>query len=82
MGAAQLPPGFVLDKPASFEFTSPDGKVYQVDGPAGSTSDQAFGVLQSHLGLPPGFVLDQPPSVGADIAQSLPGDVASLTAPQ
>jgi hypothetical protein len=40
---------------------------FVVDKPAGAD-----------LGLPAGFVLDQPPSVGADIAQSLPGDVASL----
>lgn len=35
---------------ASFEFTSPEGKTYQVDGPEGATKEQAFGILQQQLG--------------------------------
>ena len=34
----------------TFEFTSPDGKTYQVAGPEGSTQEEAFGHLQSQLG--------------------------------
>lgn len=34
----------------TFDFTSPDGKTYSVDGPEGSTSAQAFQVLQTQLG--------------------------------
>lgn len=34
----------------TFEFTSPDGKTYSVDGPEGSTKEQAFGILQKQLG--------------------------------
>lgn len=34
----------------TFDFTSPDGKSYSVDGPEGATSEQAFKMLQQHLG--------------------------------
>lgn len=34
----------------TFEFTSPEGKTYQVDGPEGATQEQAWGMLQGHLG--------------------------------
>ena len=34
----------------TFEFTSPEGKSYQVDGPEGSTKEEAFKILQSQLG--------------------------------
>ncbi len=33
----------------TFTFTSPEGKSYSVDGPEGSTSEQAYGVLQQQL---------------------------------
>ena len=33
----------------TFEFTSPEGKKYSVDGPAGATKEQAFQVLQAQL---------------------------------
>ena len=36
----------------SFEFTSPEGKVYTVEGPEGATKDQAFQMLQKQLGAP------------------------------
>jgi hypothetical protein len=32
-----------------FEFTSPQGKVYTVSGPAGATKEQAFAMLQTQL---------------------------------
>ena len=34
----------------AFEFTGPDGKTYDVEGPAGATTAQAFAILQQHLG--------------------------------
>ena len=30
----------------TFQFTAPDGKNYQVEGPEGATSEQAFGMLR------------------------------------
>lgn len=45
----------------TFDFTSPDGKTYSVDGPEGATSEQAFQMLQQHLGA-------QQPSVGTATA--------------
>jgi hypothetical protein len=33
----------------TFEFTSPDGKTYEVEGPVGSTPQQAFEILQKRL---------------------------------
>jgi hypothetical protein len=35
----------------SFEFTSPEGKTYQVEGPEGATKEQAFSILQQHQGI-------------------------------
>jgi hypothetical protein len=37
----------------TFEFTSPEGKKYRIQGPDGSTKEQAFGVLQQQLGAAP-----------------------------
>ncbi len=34
----------------TFEFTSPEGKKYKVDGPVGATQEQAFAMLQKQLG--------------------------------
>jgi len=34
----------------SFTFTSPQGKMYTVNGPEGATKEQAFGILQQQLG--------------------------------
>lgn len=36
-----------------FEFTAPSGKKYTVSGPAGSTSEQAFQMLQTQIGGAP-----------------------------
>jgi hypothetical protein len=38
---------------ATFTFTSPDGKSYDVDGPEGATQEQAFAVLQQRIGGQP-----------------------------
>lgn len=37
----------------TFEFTSPEGKTYTVQGPDGATQEQAFQILQSQLGAAP-----------------------------
>ncbi len=37
-----------------FTFTSPEGKTYDVEGPEGSTKEQAFGILQKQIGKPKG----------------------------
>lgn len=36
----------------AFEFTSPEGKVYTVNGPDGATKEQAFQILQTQLSAP------------------------------
>jgi hypothetical protein len=33
-----------------FEFTNPEGRRFTVTGPAGATTEQAWSVLQQHLG--------------------------------
>lgn len=37
----------------TFDFTSPEGKVYSVEGPEGATKAQAFEILQSQIGAAP-----------------------------
>jgi hypothetical protein len=37
----------------TFDFTSPEGKTYSVDGPDGATKEQAFQILQQSLGAAP-----------------------------
>ncbi len=62
-----------------FTFTSPEGKTYDVDGPEGSTKEQAFGVLQQRLGSPKKGPTEQDvadltmtgPEKGAEAAGSL-----------
>src|ERR1700743_2600643 len=49
----------------TFDFTSPDGKTYSVDGPDGATPEQAFQILQGHLGAAP------PVSAGGDALKSV-----------
>lgn len=36
----------------TFDFTSPEGKKYTVEGPEGATQEQAFQILQSQIGAP------------------------------
>ena len=51
-----------------FDFTDPNGQRYTVNGPANATADQAFDILQKHLGgqyqnlppIPPDFQLEHP----------------------
>jgi hypothetical protein len=47
---------------ATFDFTSPEGKTYSVDGPDGATKEQAFQMLQTHLGT--ASPQDSAPQVG------------------
>src|SRR4051812_49436061 len=55
----------------TFDFTSPDGKNYSVDGPEGATSEQAFGMLQQHLGGPQvGMAEDAAKSLGSGLASA------------
>lgn len=37
----------------TFNFTSPEGKTYTVQGPDGATPEQAFAILQQQIGSPP-----------------------------
>lgn len=53
----------------TFNFTSPEGRQYDVTGPDGATSEQAFAVLQNHLGASP----PQPSATtGTNVSQSTP----------
>lgn len=51
----------------TFEFTSPDGKKYSVNGPEGATKEQAFGILQQQLGMKPA------PAASSGGAAAIPG---------
>ena len=75
----------------TFDFTAPDGKSYSVQGPDGATPEQAFQILQQHLGAAPpessstlGGIAK---SLGTGLAQGaiglagLPADLAHLYAP-
>lgn len=56
---------------ASFEFTSPDGKTYEVTGPEGATQEQAFQILrQQNPQLFGGGEPTQPPAPAAAPAPS------------
>ncbi len=51
-----------------FDFTSPDGKAYSVEGPEGATAAQAFEILQSQIGA-----AAKPADEGVGIGQDLAG---------
>ncbi len=57
----------------TFDFTSPDGKSYSVQGPDGATPEQAFQMLQQHIGEPQ-------VGMGEDAAKSTASGLASMTA--
>ena len=72
----------------TFEFTSPEGKTYEVEGPEGATHEQAFQMLQTQLGasapapakptLKQRLVGDDPlKELGAGVGR-LPAEVANL----
>lgn len=50
----------------TFDFTSPEGKVYSVEGPEGATQAQAFEILQSQLGG--AKPAEAGPGIGSDLA--------------
>jgi hypothetical protein len=61
-----------------FDFTSPDGKNYTVEGPEGATQEQAFQMLQRQIGTPQpapetGMLEDAAKSVGSGLANATAG---------
>lgn len=51
-----------------FDFAGPDGKVHSIEGPEGATPEQAFQMLQQHIGSPSvGIGEDAAKSVGAGL---------------
>lgn len=61
-----------------FDFTSPDGENYTVEGPEGATQEQAFQMLQQQIGKPQaapetGMLEDAAKSVGAGLANATAG---------
>lgn len=54
---------------ATFEFTSPEGKTYEVAGPEGATREQAYGVLQQQIAS--GAAKEVAPSVVQRAGQAL-----------
>lgn len=58
-----------------FDFTSPEGKTYSIEGPEGATQQQAFQMLQQHLGTK-----QDSPDIGADVAKSAGAGLALGTA--
>jgi hypothetical protein len=63
----------------SFEFTSPEGKKYTVDGPEGATKEQAFQVLQQQIATgtakPTEAPADTKPHSLIDTLAAIPGQV-------
>jgi hypothetical protein len=49
----------------AFEFTSPDGKKYIINGPEGSTPQQAYQILQQQIGA--GQIKAETPSIGSQL---------------
>ena len=66
-----------------YTFTSPEGKTYDIDGPEGSTKEQAFGVLQQQIGAGTAKSTAPPPPqsaagfVGGNIAKGVAQTVGS-----
>lgn len=60
----------------TFEFTSPDGKTYEVQGPAGATQAQAFQMLQKQISAKaPGAKPTEPATAPPKSDQSMSGFV-------
>jgi len=60
---------------AEFTFTSPEGKKYKVNGPDGATHEEAFKILQQHLGAQSEAKPEdtkEEPSVLKDVALQVP----------
>lgn len=61
----------------TFEFTSPEGKTYSVEGPEGATQEQAFQILQQQIGAPKAA---SGPGIGEDlagVAKAAPGRIVA-----
>lgn len=59
----------------TFDFTAPDGKSYSVEGPEGTTPEQAFQILQTQIG---GAKAPSGPGLGEDlagVAKAAPGRI-------
>lgn len=63
----------------TFDFTAPDGKSYSVDGPEGATPEQAFQILQGHLGAAPQVngIEDAAKSTAAGLASATAGTLGA-----
>jgi hypothetical protein len=64
----------------TFDFTSPEGKTYSVEGPEGATQDQAFQMLQQHIGQPQdkiGYAEDAAKSIGSGLATATAGTLGA-----
>lgn len=59
-----------------YEFTAPDGQVYEVEGPEGSTEQQAFEQLQSNMPAP--TMPDSPSGFAQGLADPLYGASQAL----
>lgn len=65
----------------TFSFTSPDGKTYDVEGPEGSTKEQAFQILQQRMeGSPTDSVKESPSTSGVAVNAWNKGMAAALDA--
>jgi hypothetical protein len=53
----------------SFEITAPNGKKYRVDGPEGSTAEQALAQVQKQLGVPAAAAPETKTTIGQDLKQ-------------
>lgn len=64
----------------AFTFTSPEGKSYTVNGPDGATSEQAFQMLQQHLGQPQsvGTGEDALKSIAAGLGNAAIGTIGAV----
>lgn len=63
----------------TFDFTSPDGKSYSVQGPDGATPEQAFQMLQQHLGAPQvGMGEDAAKSVASGLGSAAIGTIGAV----
>lgn len=59
----------------TFDFTSPDGKSYSVQGPDGATPEQAFQILQTQIG---GGSAPAPAAPAPDIGENRESAIAAL----
>ena len=67
----------------TFTFTSPEGKEYDIEGPEGATQEQAFAILQQHLGAAPDTRTKTDPGsplarINKAISDRMPGVVNSV----